>query len=158
MKTRTIKEIENTKRDVKFKEGRSLRLILESDKMGFSVHKTIIPKGEIGHWHYKHHLEACYCIKGSGLLTNLSTNEIYNINVDTIYMLDDNDNHTFEALEDVILISIFNPPVKGTEIHKEDGSYDKPTDLSKVIVETVRNCDNDYDARERVNKLLTNKN
>lgn len=111
MKTRSIKEIENTERDVLFKEGRSLRLILEKDNMGFSVHKTIIPKGNKGHWHYKHHLEACYCISGSGILTNLDTKEVFNISVDTIYLLDNNDNHTFEALEDVVLISIFNPPV-----------------------------------------------
>jgi L-ectoine synthase len=158
MKVRTIKECENTARDVNFKEGKSLRVVLAKDNMGFSIHKTIIPKGKKGHWHYKHHLESCYCIQGKGVLTNLDTNEVFNIVVDTVYSLDDNDDHTFEAIEDTILISIFNPPVKGNEIHKEDGSYDKPTDLSNIIVETVRSCDNDYDARERVNKLLINKN
>lgn len=124
MKTRSIQEITGTDRDVQFKEGQSLRLVLERDNMGFSVHKTIIPKGQKGHWHYKHHLEACYCIKGSGILTNLETNEAFIIDVDTIYLLDNHDNHTFEALEDVVLISIFNPPVTGNEIHREDGSYE----------------------------------
>ncbi len=155
MKIRTIKEIENTERDVNFKEGKSLRLLLAKDNMGFSVHKTIIPKGKKGHWHYKHHLEACYCIQGSGILTNLVTGEKHKIEVDTIYALDDNDNHTFEALEDVILISIFNPPVTGQEIHKKDGSYEKPKHLATDIVDIVNNCKSNYDAVEKVEELLT---
>jgi L-ectoine synthase len=153
MKVRTIKEIENTERDVNFKEGKSLRVVLAKDNMGFSIHKTIIPKGQKGHWHYKHHLESCYCIKGIGLLTNLNTNEVFKINVDTVYSLDDNDNHTFEALEDVVLISVFNPPVTGNEIHRKDGSY--TVDKAKEIVYSISECTNDYDAIERVNELLT---
>ena len=93
--------------------------------MGFSFHKTIIPKGQKGHWHYKYHKESCYCIKGSGILTNLETNKSYNIDVGDIYILDNHDNHTFESLEDVVLISVFNPPVKGNETHQKDGSYKK---------------------------------
>jgi len=123
MKVVKIKSIEGTDRDVKFKEGRSIRPVLKKDGMGFSVHKTIIPKGQTGHWHYKNHLESCYCIKGKGLLTNLKTNEAFNIDIDTIYSLDNNDDHTFTAIEDVVLISIFNPPVTGDEIHEKDGSY-----------------------------------
>lgn len=156
MKVRTIKEIENTERDVNFKEGKSLRLVLAKDNMGFSIHKTIIPKGQKGHWHYKHHLESCYCIQGSGILTNLETNEVFKIEVDTIYSLDDNDNHTFEALEDVVLISIFNPPVTGNEVHQKDGSY--TMNLSKDIVSAVNECTNNYDAAEKVNELLKTKN
>lgn len=124
MKVRSIKEIEGTERDVKFKEGRSLRVLLEKDGLGFSLHKTIIPKGEKGHWHYINHQEACYCIKGSGIITNLDTNESFKIEVDTTYILDNYDDHTFEALEDVVLISVFNPPVTGNEVHKADGSYE----------------------------------
>ena len=123
MKVRTIKEIEGTKRDVTFKEGRSLRVILEKDNMGFSLHKTIIPKGQNGHWHYKNHQEACYCVSGRGILTNLGDGSVHEIKPDTTYILDNYDNHTFSALEEVVLISVFNPPVKGTETHQEDGSY-----------------------------------
>lgn len=152
MKVRTIESIENTDRDVDFKEGKSLRLVLEKDNMGFSVHKTIIPKGQKGHWHYKNHLESCYCIQGKGILTNLDTKEAFNIGVDTIYSLDNNDDHTFEAIEDVVLISIFNPPVKGDEVHQKDGSYE--SGIAKEIVHKISNCTNDYDAIEEVNELL----
>lgn len=154
MKVVRIKELKNTERDVKFNEGRSLRAVLKKDNMGFSIHKTIIPKGQKGHWHYKHHLESCYCIKGLGVLTNLETNEKFNIDVDTVYSLDNNDDHTFEALEDVVLISVFNPPIVGTEIHLDDNSYKKPSSLAKKIVEIVNASENDYDAEEQIEDLL----
>lgn len=124
MKIRTIKEIEGTERDVKFGEGRSLRVLLEKDNMGFSLHKTLIRKGETGHWHYKNHQEACYCVSGEGVLTSLETGESFNIISDTTYILDNYDNHTFTALSNVVLISIFNPPCTGNEVHEEDGSYE----------------------------------
>lgn len=106
----------------------SLRALLKMDGMGFSLHKTIIPKGPPQHWHYKHHLEACYCVAGRGRLTNLMTGEVYYIAPDVVYVLDNHDDHTFEAEEDTILISVFNPPVTGTEVHGEDGSYSNNTE------------------------------
>lgn len=137
MKVRSIKDIEGTNRDVKFKEGRSLRVLLDKDGLGFSLHKTIIPKGEKGHWHYKNHQEACYCIKGSGILTNLETKEEFIINIDTTYILDNYDNHTFEALEDVVLISVFNPPIVGDEIHQKDGSYIKKNEFFEYMDKNI---------------------
>ena len=101
----------------------SFRALLEKDGMGFSLHKTVIPKGPPQHWHYKHHLEACYCIAGKGIITDLHTGAQHMINPDTIYVLDHHDDHTFEALVDTVLISVFNPPVTGNEVHDKDGSY-----------------------------------
>lgn len=158
MKIIKQKDLLKTDRDVKFKEGTSLRYLLASDNMGYSLHKTIIPKGEKGFWHYKNHLESCFCIKGVGILTNLETGDVYTIDVDTCYVLDNNDNHSFEALTDVILISVFNPPVTGNEIHKKDGSYTESEyikTLSKKIVQSVNCCTNFYDAQEIVKDILT---
>jgi len=131
MKVINENDLIGTNRDVKFQEGRSIRMILEKDNMGFSFHKTIIPKGKKGHWHYKYHKESCYCIQGNGILTNLKTGESHLITVGNIYILDNYDNHTFECLEDVILISVFNPPITGGEIHQKDGSYKINNNLNK---------------------------
>lgn len=119
MKIVRVNELEG----VKFVGGVSFRAILEKDNMGFAMMKTVVPKGGPHHWHYTNHLEACYCIKGKGELTNLDTGIKVLIVPDMVYMLDNHDNHLFEALEDTILISIFNPPLKGNETHKADGSY-----------------------------------
>jgi len=124
MKIVRINQLEETSREVNGVGFTSMRVLLESDKMGFGLHKTIIPKGGPYHWHYKHHLEACYCIQGSGIIKDLTTGIEHFITKDSCYVLDKNDNHEFEALEDVVLISVFNPPLTGNEIHKKDGSYE----------------------------------
>jgi len=123
MKIVKIKELEGTDRDVLFTGGNSIRALVKSDNMGFGVCKTYIPKGGPHHWHYLNHLEACYCISGSGIITDIETKEKFEISVDVMYVLNKHDNHTFEALEDVVLISIFNPPLTGTEFHDENGNY-----------------------------------
>ena len=122
MKIVKVKDLEGTDRDVEFNAGRSLRILLEKDNMGFSLHKTIIKKGTY-HWHYKNHLESCYCISGKGWIKDLSTGIKYEILPDTTYVLDNHDNHEFTATEDTVLMSVFNPPITGDEIHQKDGSY-----------------------------------
>jgi L-ectoine synthase len=102
----------------------SHRYLLDSDNMGFTMTRTtIMPNGE-QYWHYKNHLEACFCIQGHGRLTNVETDEVFEIKPDTMYALDKNDAHIFEAYEETILICVFNPPLKGKEIHSKDGSYE----------------------------------
>lgn len=125
MRVISIESIEGTEREVHCPKGGfiSYRFLLKSDGMGFTVNKTVIPEGPPQHWHYKKHLEACYCVSGKGILTNNDTGERYLIAPDRIYVLDKFDNHTFQALEDVVLISVFNPPLTGSEVHGVDGSY-----------------------------------
>ena len=124
----TLEEIQGTEREVRLGEDgfTSFRYVLARERMGFSLHKTIIPRGEARHWHYLHHLEACYCLAGKGYLTNLETGEVFEIVPDTVYVLDSNDDHTFQAITDVVLLSIFNPPVTGRESHDNGGSYPCP--------------------------------
>lgn len=125
MKVLSINEIKDTKREVKCPKGdfTSFRMLLDCDGMGFSMTKTVIKEGITATWHYKHHLEACYCISGKALLVNNDTQEYFCIEPDVMYALDKNDNHTFMAIEETVLICIFNPPLTGLEVHKEDGSY-----------------------------------
>lgn len=101
----------------------SNRILLESDGMGFGMTKTIIPVNGKQFWHYKNHLESCYCVSGKGVLTNAESGEEFSIEPDITYVLDKNDPHYFEALEEVVLICAFNPPLKGDETHLDDGSY-----------------------------------
>lgn len=125
MKVIHISDLAGTTRDVQCPHGgfTSLRALLASDGMGFSVHKTIIPPGPPQFWHYTNHLEACYCVSGCGILTEYDTGRTHVIEPDVLYVLDNHDRHTFQATEPVVLISIFNPPVTGREVHRADGSY-----------------------------------
>jgi len=122
----------------------SNRILLKNDNMGYSITKTVIPINGVHKWHYKNHLESCYCIAGHGILTDIKTGNKYDITPDTTYVLDNHDEHTFEAIKETILICVFNPPLTSNEVHKEDGSYEnsewespvysvKGVHLSKIV-------------------------
>ena len=102
----------------------SSRLLLQRDGMGFGLHHTLIHEGGPYHWHYKHHQEACYCVSGRGILAEATTGgRSWEITPGSMYILDDFSAHSFLALTDVVLISVFNPPCVGSEVHQGDGSY-----------------------------------
>lgn len=155
MKIKRIKEIEGTA----FTGGVSFRALVQKDSMGFGLNKTVIPKGGPYHWHYPHHLEACYCIKGRGELVDLKTGIKHLIVPDVVYVLDNHDDHTFEAFEDTVLISVFNPPLYGNETHDENGHYPSPqTSLTRAkatqIYDTANSASNRYDAIELIQSLI----
>ena len=114
-------------RKVSFHAGVSNRIIIANDGLGFSLTKTVIqPSAGKVFQHYKHHLESCYCVSGKATLTNALSGEEFIIGPDVTYILDKNDAHWFEAHEETTLICTFNPPLKGDEIHLDDGSYASP--------------------------------
>lgn len=155
MKIVRTEDLIDTERHARPTGCESIRLVVEDDSMGFGVNETRIPKGGPYHWHYPHHLEACYCISGSALLRK--GKDKYFIIPGTIYLLDDHDDHTFEALEDTVLISIFNPPLNGNEVHDENGHYpdsQSKRDKAKKIVEICNSCDSSYDAFDEIMDLL----
>jgi L-ectoine synthase len=69
---------------------------------------------------HKNHLEACYCISGKGQVLE-ENGIIHEIEVGTVYVLD---KHVLidASEEGFVLVSIFNPPLKGTEVHSLDNS------------------------------------
>lgn len=110
-------------RVVEYGSGISNRILLASDGMGYSLTKTVIRPGVRMFQHYKHHLESCYCVSGRGILECATTGEKHEIGPDTTYVLEKNDPHYFEALEETVLICNFNPPLEGRETHGPDGAY-----------------------------------
>lgn len=101
----------------------SHRILLESDQTGYTMTKTVIPPNGKQFWHYKSHIESCYCVAGRAEITNITTGGVHLIEPDTTYVLDKHDPHYFEAFEETVLICVFNPPLTGREIHGQDGAY-----------------------------------
>ncbi|MDQ0300824.1 L-ectoine synthase [Salibacterium salarium] len=101
----------------------SRRLLLKKDNMGYSVNDTIIRAGTETHIWYQNHLESVYCIEGEGEVETLSDNKIHPITADTLYALDQNDEHLLRAKRDMRMICVFNPPLSGREVHDENGVY-----------------------------------
>ncbi|MEX0819604.1 MAG: ectoine synthase [Pirellulaceae bacterium] len=123
MLVRSLKDIEGTDRDISAKNWKSRRLLLRDDKMGFSLHDTIIRAGTTTEMHYQNHLEAVYCIRGKGTVTVVETGEVFPIERGTVYALDQNDKHVLRAETTMRMVCVFNPPVVGPESHDENGVY-----------------------------------
>src|SRR5690554_4073046 len=101
----------------------STRLLLAGDNMGFSFHITRIRAGTSHVFHYKHHFESVYCISGEGEIEDLATGKVHQIRPGVMYALDHHDKHRLAAREELVMACCFNPPVAGTEVHRDDGSY-----------------------------------
>ena len=125
MIVRKLSEILNTWRHASGEGWESRRIVLADDKMGYSMHDTLVKEGAELHLEYKNHLETNYCIEGIGEVENVATGERHPIQPGTMYALDNHDKHILRAIKgDLRLICAFSPPLSGHEIHDSDGSYE----------------------------------
>ncbi|HIC64768.1 MAG: ectoine synthase [Paracoccus sp. (in: a-proteobacteria)] len=123
MIVRDFNKLKDTDRSVSDARWNSVRMLLADDGMGFSFHITTLEAGSEHTFHYKHHFESVYCMSGRGSITDLGTGETHEIRPGVMYALNLHDRHTLRAEEELVMACCFNPPVTGTEVHREDGSY-----------------------------------
>lgn len=118
MFVRSLSEVAETDHFVHWGNGTSHRLLTAADGMGFTVCHTVVKAGSESKLHYRNHLEACYCIGGRGEIEDMQ-GHVLKVNVGDIYVLDKHDEHYLRASadQDMILVSVFNPPLTGTEVH-----------------------------------------
>lgn len=126
MIVKSLDDVIGSESDVSAEGWNSRRLLLAGDGMGFSVHDTLIHAGAELHLWYKHHLEAVYCIEGSGEIEELETGVKHPIKPGTIYALNEHDRHVLRGFETMRMVCVFNPPVTGREVHDADGAYALP--------------------------------
>ncbi|KAB7614636.1 ectoine synthase [Amylibacter sp. SFDW26] len=125
MIVRDIKSIIGSDHDVHGSGWNSRRLLVRDDGMGYTMTDTIVKAGTEMTLEYKNHLEACYCISGSGEIEDHASGQIHQLFKGVIYALDKNDYHTLRVHEgaDMNLICTFTPALTGQEVHGPDGSY-----------------------------------
>jgi L-ectoine synthase len=126
MFVRSLNDVEASDHFVEWGSGTSHRLLTEQDGMGFTVCHTVVRAGTVSLLEYRNHLEACYCIAGEGEVENMD-GKVFPIRPGDIYVLDNHDRHYLRGGQDsdLILVSVFNPPLRGTERHnlsQQDGS------------------------------------
>ncbi|MGX5873976.1 ectoine synthase, partial [Burkholderia gladioli] len=115
---RNLRDVENDGLLVEWGSGTSHRLLTERDGMGYGVCHTVVRAGTESLLQYRNHLEACYCIAGEGEVEDMKGN-VFPIRPGTIYVLDQHDRHYLRGGkdQDLVLVSIFNPPLQGHERH-----------------------------------------
>ena len=130
MIVRTLQQASRSGRRVVTENWESVRLLLESDGLGFSLHVTTIAPGTTTSMWYRHHLEAVLCIAGEGEVQTLDGDEVHPVRPGTVYALDRHDKHVLRARTTMRLVCVFNPPLKGKEVHDSSGAY--PLDAEAI--------------------------
>ena len=102
--------------------ARSIRILLQEDNVGFTLCDVNLASGNKNVLWYKHHWEANYILQGHGKVSDLSTGEQWALEPSVMYIVGPQDRHSMEALTDLHLISIFNPPLEGSEQHDAEGT------------------------------------
>ena len=115
--------LKSTDRDVSDAKLSSVRMLLAHDGMGFSFHITRLKAGSEHTFHYKNRFESVYCMAGSGSITDLATGETHAILPGVMYAVNLHDQHDLRADAKLVMACCVNPPVTGSEVHREDGSY-----------------------------------
>jgi L-ectoine synthase len=117
MIVRTVDEVPT----VLWGNGTSRRLLVESDGVGYTVTDTVIWAGTSSRLEYRNHLESCYCVAGSGVVID-ADGISHTIKPGTIYSLNEHDAHYLNAspYEDLRLICMFTPALRGDEVHSLD--------------------------------------
>lgn len=106
---------------VEWGNGLSRRFLLEADGLGYTLTDTLVLAGTRSPLHYPHHVEACYCISGTGWVTD-TAGRSYRLQPGVLYALDQHDAHVLEADrdDDLRLVCVFAPALVGHERHQLD--------------------------------------
>ena len=94
------RQLRGTDRDAAGPGWTSLRLLVKSDGMGFSMTETQVLPGAVLRLEYKHHIEACYCIGGAGTVIELDSGTRHEITQGVLYAPNAHDRHEVHVPED----------------------------------------------------------
>lgn len=113
-----VRTIDNVKA-VEWGNGVSRRFLLAGDGVGYTLTDTIVRAGTKSLLEYRNHIEACYCIEGSGEVVDMQ-GRAYPIVPGTLYALDQHEPHFLVAGPDadLRLVCVFAPALDGDEAHR----------------------------------------
>jgi L-ectoine synthase len=102
--------------------ARTVRFLTQEDGLGFTMADVRLAAGQQNVLWYKHHWEANYILEGRGEVRDLGTGQTWALEPGVMYIVGPRDRHSMKAITDLRLISIFNPPLVGDEVHDEHGT------------------------------------
>ena len=97
MIVKRLEDIAGTKGEGHGDKWHSMRLLLKEDGMGVTLTDSILEAGFDMELWQKHHLEACYCLEGSGTLEEINSGVVHEINPGTVYAMNAHDRHRIVA-------------------------------------------------------------
>ena len=103
--------------------SRIARFVTARDNLGFAISEVRFKQGREADLWYKNHWEANLVLDGTFEVTERNTGDVHTLGPGALYCVGPNDPHHIKSVTDVRLISVFNPPLEGHEVHDEDGAY-----------------------------------
>ncbi|MDA0218768.1 MAG: ectoine synthase [Proteobacteria bacterium] len=103
--------------------ARLRRYLLAQDRLGVTWSDVHFADGSASKLWYKNHWEANYVFEGDGTLEHHGTGEVLQLEPGMLYCVGPDDPHTLTAGTGLHIVSLFNPPLTGTEVHDADGAY-----------------------------------
>lgn len=125
MSVTTLDDVRHAGRVLSVNDGRAIseRYLTAADQLGFSFHSIKLKQGvETDLW-YKNHWEATLVLEGDLEVTDKISGKVHRLGPGGLFLAGPGDPHHLKALTDVHGISVFDPPLIGTEEHEPDGSY-----------------------------------
>ena len=105
------------------------RPLLAADGIGLSLSDlTTKPGLGIDLW-YRHHVEANYLVEGSGEVLDKATGETHALVPGDLFVIGPKDKHRVSNSNGVRWLSVFNPPITGTERYDDLGGYPPTGDV-----------------------------
>ena len=143
MFVRTLDQLKSAGREAVVAHGkvRTVRMLTKADGLGFSQSDVnALESTESDLW-YKHHWEANYVVAGRATVSDLTRDLTWELEPGSLYCVGPRDRHRIGTTAGVRIVSIFNPPITGTETHDDDGAYpptgDVPPGREAMFVKTV---------------------
>ena len=124
MFVKTLEDVRNAGMEVVIPGiATSRRYLTVADNLGFSLHSVHLEAGNGGDLWYKNHWEGNLVLDGTLEVTDHATGETHRLGPDALYLVGPKDRHHVKALDDVHIISVFDPPLTGKEVRDADGGY-----------------------------------
>ena len=125
MFVRTIEDVRNAGLEFIGGDGAAsiARFLVADDNLGFAFSDVHLQAGLVVDRWYKHHWNANLVLNGTLEVTDYASGDVHALGAGALYCVGPKDRHCLEADTDVHLLSVFNPPLIGKEIHDEDGAY-----------------------------------
>ena len=125
MFVKTLEDVRAAGMEVVVADGlaTSQRYLTAADELGFSFHSVLLKEGVGGDIWYKNHWEGNLVLDGNMEVKDYATDEVHELGPGSLYLVGPKDRHHVNPLSDVHVLSIFDPPLTGTEQRDEDGSY-----------------------------------
>ncbi len=109
--------------------SRFAKLLTSAEGLGFALSDVRFQAGREADLWYRNHWEANIVLAGTVEITDATSGKVHTVGADGVYCVGPDDKHHLKAVTDVHLLSIFNPPLAGTEVHDADGAYPPTGDI-----------------------------